>query len=279
MERLNAFDSQFIDDENNSQLQQFDWNSDKDYLDYIFLVLARVIGSDAAFKGGYLLSSILENDEVTKSFSRKTQDVDLSIMKIENYKRVKLVLKEIAENLLTRGLIESYKMKEDITATSSGGIVMYKNTGEKIGVDVGLHDITYGTQLYNLKVDGVNGFTIERMLSDKLTAILSRKRFRRTKDLYDFYVLTNLYDVDYLELKKFIQRRGNAEWDNIPFSDEALIQYEKAWEKLNLVNSKTGTALKKPRFDECIGRFNQFANLLKSNKTLQYWSHVNLQFH
>lgn len=90
------------------------------------------------------------------------------------------------------GYVANYSIKEEIHERMSGGIDFYAEDGHKVlGVDVGLHDISYGIKHYNLEFTDVDAFTVERMLSDKLIAITTRKRFRRTKDLYDLYAITN----------------------------------------------------------------------------------------
>lgn len=49
---------------------------------------------------------------------------------------------------------------------------MYSANGDKIlGIDVGWHDIYFGTTSTDIKITSVNAFTVERMLSDKVTAI------------------------------------------------------------------------------------------------------------
>lgn len=270
--QLHSFDDVVIQDNNESKLPEFngDGSDTNEMLDYMFLVLARSFCSEAAFKGGYLLSNLLKEFNGVE-FSRKTTDIDFSIMNEKRYADVKVILKSIAESFLAKNIILDYKIKDVITSTSSGGITMYLTTGGSIGVDVGLHDITYGVRPYDFTLEPVNGFTQERMLSDKLMAILSRKRFRRTKDLFDFYAITNLFDVDYKLLNDFVERRGNAEWENIPFSDTVLVEYEKAWRKLKLVSSITGNTLEKPDFNLCIARFNEFAFALKEQMGYTKW--------
>ncbi len=116
-----------------------------------------------------------------------------------------------------------------------------------------------GVQRYDLSIASLDGFEIERMLADKIIAILSSKRFRRTKDLYDFYIIVWSFDFDLRKLCSYIDRRGGAAWDNIPFSDVVLEQYQQAWERLDLVGSQTGKALFKNEFSEVLETFYQKA--------------------
>jgi hypothetical protein len=230
--------------------------------------LSGVFASSIAFKGGYMLNKILP-------FSRMTQDVDFSLEEEKNYEKVKEVLASIAEEFKKAGIVSKYSIKETIAPRSSGGIDMYDDAGQKIlGVDVGLHNISYGTRHYDIKFTEVNAFEIERMLSDKVIAILSRKRFRRSKDLYDLYAITSVFDVDFEKISKFIELRGGAEWDNIPFSDDVLVQYKRAWDRLEVIDSmRTDEYLEKPNFEEAINRLYAFTGSIKYKREVTTWDH------
>ena len=244
-------------------------SSTKDLLDYMMLVLVRSIDTNKAFKGGYLLSKILSGE------SRLTKDKDFSIMNKEYYEPIKEVLISIGEVFKIKGIVTDYKVKEEIKEFSSGGIKYYKDGKEVLGIDIGLHDILYGTQNYDLEFGSVQGFSVERMLADKLVAILSKKRFRRTKDLYDFYILVNHFNVDYNSLVYCINNRAgfNPElWENIPFKEEILVEYKKAWDKLVLTSSATGRPLNKPSFNDCISTYYSIALFIKSGNVANYWN-------
>ena len=244
--------------------------SETEMLNYMVLVLSRFMSCDVAFKGGYMLNKLLQ------VYSRMTHDVDFSIAMEGDYGAVKAVLQKIALKFTEQGLISSFKIKEDIAEKMSGGIDMYAKDGHKVlGVDVGLHNISYGVKHYDLVFTSINGFTVERMLADKLIAITTRKRFRRTKDLYDFYAITNFFDVDMQKLSKYIELRSGAEWDNIPFNDDIIVQYKRAWDKLELRNYNGNGILEKPEFMDALKRFYQFALPLKYGEIFDRWEHKN----
>lgn len=170
------------------------------------------------------------------------------------------------------GYVEIYSIKEEIQERMSGGIDFYAEDGHKVlGVDVGLHDISYGIKHYDLKFTDIDAFTVERMLADKLIAITTGKRFRRTKDLYDFYAITNFFDVDIKRLADFIEIRGGAEWNNIPFNDTVLVQYKIAWDKLNLKSFGGSGMIEKPLFDVALRRYYAFALPIRENKVNVRW--------
>jgi hypothetical protein len=272
--KMNIFDSVDNNHEASEDLPVISKDaSDQDMLDYMVLVLSRRLQRPKAFKGGYLLNQLLGNQ------SRMTHDVDFSIDDEKTYELVKTILTEIAEKFLEIGLIAEYKVKETIAPKQSGGIDFYGESGKKIlGVDVGLHPLSWGVTAYKFDITTLDGFTVERMLSDKIIAILSRKRFRRPKDLYDLWVITNNFDFDPNLVLQFIKKRGNAEWDNIPFSDTILVEYKKAWDSL-ILQSLDETTLEKPSFnEEVLPRFNIIAFALKNGNCLDRWDHIQHNF-
>lgn len=247
--------------------------TEQELLDYMVLALTRNMTCSAAFKGGYMLNKILGGH------SRLTHDIDLSIAKKGDYEGTKKILALIGDKFCQSGYISRYEIKEDIAERCSGGVDMYDQEGKKIlGVDIGLHDISYGIRHYNIKFTDIEAFTVERMLSDKLIAITTRKRFRRTKDLYDFYAITNFFDIDYQKLRDYIEKRGGAEWDNIPFNDNVLVQYKYAWDKLDLQSFNGVEQIEKPEFNDAINRFYKFALPLKYDENFTLWEHENGRF-
>lgn len=271
LEELNAFSAVQHDDDNNDLPALTGNETTLEVLDYMVIVITRLLTANKAFKGGYMLNKLLGEH------SRMTHDIDFSVASVEVYEEVKSILKIIAEKFSEQGIISTYEIKETISPTSSGGIKFYDENGVQfLGVDVGMHDIAYGIQHYDFDVVSVEGFEIERMLSDKLIAILSRKRFRRTKDLYDFYAITSMFDFDYRKLVRFIEYRGGAEWDNIPFNETVITQYNKAWDKLDVISALTGDTLSKPEFQIAIERFYKVALAIKARERRALWDH-NLQ--
>lgn len=269
--RMNIFDSVDNNHDATEDLPVISKDaSEQEMLDYMVLVLARQMTCDAAFKGGYMLNQLLGGA------SRRTRDIDFSIAEEENYKDVKRILTGIAEKFLEIGLIADYRVKEDIAPKQSGGIDFYDASGAKsLGVDVGLHNISYGVRHYNLAFADIDAFTIERMLSDKIIAILTRKRFRRTKDLYDVYAITQFFDVDLQKLYEFINIRGGAEWQNIPFNPTVIEQYQHAWDKLDLRAFGGSGTIAKPEFDVALDRFYELALTLKNGDACYKWEHEN----
>lgn len=248
-------------------------NEINNYLDYMVQELANVFGTKLTFKGGYMLTKLMA------SRARQTTDIDFSILHEEVYTEIKSKLREIAEHFVSLNIIDTYKIKEEIKPQMSGGVDMYKNGQKILGVDVGWHDTTYGTIIKDLDVATVQSFSIERMLADKITAILSRKRFRRPKDLYDLFSITECFTFDAKKISDYILRRGSpVDWQNYPFTDEVLEQYEKAYNKLNLTSIYKGGSLSKPDFNFTYSRFCVVAEKVRDLDDGTVWDPVGHYF-
>ncbi len=248
---------------------EYNKNDINEKLDYITLELTRVLGGNASFKGGYILTKLIPDR------ARQTTDVDLSIMRKELYEDVKAVLNNIANKFMTDGVIDSFKVKDNIEPFMSGGIDFYLDNVKILGVDVGLHDISYGVRRLSLDIGELQAFEVERMLADKITAILSRKRFRRPKDLYDLYCITDLMDFDARRVAEYILRRTDgvgADWKNYPFSDTVKVEYRKAYDKLTLNSIYTEVKLRRPPFDNAFDRFCDIAEKVHNPIISVYWS-------
>lgn len=68
-------------------------------------------------------------------------------------------------------------------------------------------------------------FTVERMLSDKVTAILSRKRFRRPKYIYDVYCLTTALITKLQLATRYPEISGIGTWKAYYYFDPFYNQY------------------------------------------------------
>lgn len=243
-------------------------NETNNSLDYMVVALCRAFGDRLAFKGGYMLTKLMPD------VARQTADIDFSILSAEIYQEIKSVLIEICGHFMETGVIDAYKIKDSIGPRMSGGADMYKGGQKVLGVDVGWHDITYGTKKISLDVAEVNAFTIERMLSDKITAILSNKRFRRPKDLYDVFCISECFDFEIGMVNEFILRRTEgvgADWQNFPFNDIVVREYKKAYDKLGITSVYKSHAIVKPEFEAVFERFCAIADKCANPVSGTHW--------
>lgn len=231
-------------------------SEDIEILDYIMVFICeRVSSVQRAYKGGYVLMKMYPNT------ARYSHDIDFSISDKDQYELVKLVLDELGNDLINKGVISNYDIKDEIAPTKSGGIKLYRTDKMQLGIDIGLHDLSYGLSRWSFNGFSLSKFEIERMLSDKISAIFSKKRFRRAKDLYDFFIIYNSCNVDINKLAEFISIRG-IDWNATPFREEVIREYSKAYDKLILKNIY-GKEMVKPEFDECIKLLNKCIILIR----------------
>lgn len=93
--------------------------------------------------------------------------------------------------------------------------------------------------------------------------------------MYDFYAITQFFDVDLKKLYELITIRGGAEWQNIPFNPTVIEQYQHAWDKLDLRAFGGSGAIAKPDFDVALDRFYEIALTLKDGNASYKWEHEN----
>ena len=238
-------------------------------MDYMVLTLLQIFGNDLAFKGGYMLTKLIPN------YARQTHDIDFSIQSSELYQSLIKTMTAIGNKFVKDGIISSFKIKQTIEPHCSGGMDMYNASGAKIlGIDVGWHDITFGTTKTTIDIGEVRAFEVERMLADKIAATLSRKRFRRAKDIYDIFCITNCFDADLNKIRNYLEIRNadvTVEWENFPFSETVINELGKAYGRLVLEAIYSDTILEKPPFMDVLGRFNAVClGVLNKEKTI--WS-------
>lgn len=245
-------------------------------LDEMALVLSRLFGDRLAFKGGYMLSKMMP------SVARQTADVDFSIQTSDIYASLIDAMNNIGDHFVKKGYIDHYVVKDTVQPKRSGGMDMYNANGSKVlGIDVGWHDLTFGTTTTCIDIGEVRSFTVERMLADKVTAILSRKRFKRAKDIYDLYCITNCFDFDANLVNDYILKRTEgvgAEWQNYPFNETVSREYARAYDALVVKSVKTSVQLDKPEFDVVLKRFYTLCNKLLYMSTKSHWRHDSRTF-
>lgn len=238
-------------------------------IDSMVLTLLRIFGNESAFNGGYMLKKLIPD------CARQTRDIDFSTQSSELYQSLINTMTAIGNKFVKDGIISSFKIKQTIEPHCSGGMDMYDANGTKIlGIDVGWHDITFGTTKTNIDIGEVRAFEVERMLADKIAATLSRKRFRRSKDIYDIFCITNCFDADLNKIRHYLDIRNSdvaVNWENFPFNENIINELEKAYDKLILESIYSDTVLEKPKYSNVLGRFNALClGVLNEEKVI--WS-------
>lgn len=153
--------------------------------------------STYAFKGGYVLKSILDTHPSTKDL-RRTTDLDMDVSSEEYFDMIIQALIPVAERWISKGVVQFYKYAKP-TEKTVGYFKLYKKPSQNIkafvfcGVDIGLHPLYYGIVRLN---NGINVYSIERMLSDKLWALYigtEKSIIHRVKDILDVYLICRYY--------------------------------------------------------------------------------------
>ena len=275
LEMMSSSYERYCNQEKETYTESSAVNEENNYLDRMVQILSHEFGDNLAFKGGYMLTKLIPD------YARQTTDIDFSIQSSELYNQLLQVMSKIGDEFVKDGYIERYTLKDCISKTLSGGMDMYSSDGSKVlGIDVGWHDLTYGLTTTSINVGSVTAFTVERMLSDKIKAILSRKRFRRSKDIYDLYCITNCFNFNAKIVNDFMLKGNNQpEWQNFPFSEEVIREYEKAYTKLRLVSIVKNRELPKPKFTSVLERFNTICYKLMSIDEACVWNHEDFMFY
>lgn len=133
------------------------------------------------------------------------------------------------------------------------GIDYYRVNRDKVSLDIG---VRYDNPVCTTwEIEGfkyVIGFTIESMLSDKIHARFTVKRFRRTKDLYDVVSMLNEFPVDTKKLRDCLNSRGQLDVAQSPTKQEFADQYKQAYSTLKVLSVGSKTSIEKPSFDHCM---------------------------
>lgn len=239
-------------------------------IDSIILTLLRIFGNKSAFNGGYMLKKLIPD------CARQTQDIDFSAQSSELYQSLINTMIAVGTRFVKAGIISNFKIRQTIVPHYSGGMDMYNTSGAKIlGIDVSWSDTLLGTATTHIDIGDVNAFEVERMLADKISAILSRKRFRRPKDIYDLYCITNCFDFSVIKVNTYLKKReieSGVDWGNFPFNDKILVEYNKAYQSLRLDSIVRNRQLDKPLFNDVMTRFIDIVKGLRRESDYVTWS-------
>ena len=239
-------------------------NSD---INSMILTLLRIFGNESVFNGGYMLTKLIPD------CASQTQDIDFSTQSSELYKSLINTMLAIGNKFVKDGIISNFKIKQTIVPHYSGGMDMYNASGTKIlGIDVSWSDMLLGTTKTVIDIGEVSALDVERMLADKIAALLSKKQFRCTKDIYDIFCITNCFDADLNKIRKYLYTRNViVAWTNFLYSETVINDLKNAYDKLTLESIYSDAVLEKPEFSSVLGRFNVIClDVLDKEKTI--WS-------
>lgn len=210
----------------------------------------------AIYKGGLFLGEYTGQP-------RYTQDVDISIFDVKDYIDVQKQLRYFGEELVREGLINSFEFKEEVVEGRSGGAKYRDSTGRiLLSIDVSLGADILDFHILDTTIAGeLRLTTIEQVLADKMSVLYSRKRFRRSKDLFDIYTILKNCEVD---MNKFISCLRKREVyplpvDKAPFNESHYEQMEHAYNTLKIQDAFTEQVIEKPSFEEVVRVVGKFS--------------------
>lgn len=225
-----------------------------------YIVSAPVLSKDLlVFKGGLFLGE-------HTGHPRYTQDVDMSIVSSDTYVRLKCVLTEFGNILQSEGVIASYEIQDDVVVGRSGG-AKFRNANNMVllSIDISLGGEALDTIVMDTSVAGtVRLESVEQVLADKLTVLYSRKRFRRSKDLYDVWQIITSCSPNIDALVSCLLKRDlyPLPLDLAPFREECYLQMEHAYNTLQVRDPVTEQNINKPTFLEVVEVVGKFTSKL-----------------
>lgn len=222
-----------------------------------FLEDSPYIGADTlTFKGGLFLGEYTGRP-------RYTQDVDASIITADAYLRVREVLKEFGEMLISEDIIHEYDVKEDVIPGRSGGAKYIDAKGRVLlSIDVSLHgDVLLDTMIVDTTIAGTLRLTtIEQVVCDKLSVLFTRSCFRRAKDLYDMWLILSNCAPDVQKVAELLNARNAfpLPLERAPFRDDCIKEMEHAYDRFILKDPISEEPLSKPPYSEVVTKVGAF---------------------
>lgn len=136
---------------------------------------------------------------------------------------IKSSMNNIFRALIQANIISTYEM--DVVEHRSVGVKLHDCRGEDTNINVSWNFKGYN---FSLIFDS-EGFSVEKMLSDIIAAVYLPERTVSAYDLYNFYVITDYFDVD---LKKIELGSHQLEWGKTPYNETVCREYAKAYNNL-----------------------------------------------
>ena len=188
-------------------------------METLIIIFETQTDHNITLKGGMLLyaSHYKTNDS---KIIRKTTDIDLDYN--GTHDSCKNFIHNTVSSLNKRNKLNlTYKIKnirgfdKSPNSTSVKLLITTKdNEVHEISIDINMDFKNPITTKFNVKDVSIKGYSIVEVVVDKLKVILSEKLPRRIKDLYDLYIITQLYDLESMKITKRFLNKYNKHNDN-----------------------------------------------------------------
>ena len=213
------------------------------YID-MFMRLTHDIDDVACIRGNVLLNMLLPDH------ARQTKDLDFSVLNVRVYNEILVPrLTAYGDECVAQGIADSYVIRPVDDGSHPGGIKVKKDGRVVIAADISASDdFMRGLQRYKLEGAHIQGSSVNRIVSDKVCATLSKARFRRTKDFYDLFIIHESgLSVDYNVVRDLcVEAFGGTDQllealTIYRVDEDAAMQLSTPWEKLRVGVSKETT--------------------------------------
>lgn len=165
-------------------------------------------GDKLILKGGSaLISKIIEQRRINLDIHCDKREVWIDFYKnieeILNNNNLGYVYTIIDRRSARRGLVDSDSLKFKLVDERKGTETFFR-------IDMNIKSNSIITCEYSPMLQ-MTTYDVLTMLADKIAVVASPKVYRRIKDLYDIYVIANLYDLEYKDVwEHLMKKRGTA---------------------------------------------------------------------
>lgn len=220
-------------------------------------------------KGDTAFMSML-NESNLDVYMRSTHDIDLHVNSESAWQSFKRDIVQILNSNQYGVQYRVTKFKNRSTTSDSIALVaLYNGVEYNLKIDMNVSPFNTITLTY-LKSTGMSAYDCDTMIADKISAICSQKVYRRSKDLYDLYVLSQIRQYSLSSLVNHIKVK-RPEF----FTSGVNMLVLQNYASLEHAYSKYKGILNKPSFEVvfkvCSSFIYPFFNLGSINRNL-YWN-------
>lgn len=195
---------------------------------------------------------ILQGDAVLNilfpKYARKVENFNIACFSRSDFKEVKSHLPTSALILKKNKAITKFEPFEDI---SDNAMVAKAYSGDDcVTIRFGIGKVYVGSAI-QCSVDNKSFFrdSTDKVIADKLMAVLSKDRFDHVENLYDLYIaLSHTKNVDVADVIGMMSYRETGEYYNDLEdlkSEQTVSKLYSLWDELTLYSHSTGLPLKK----------------------------------
>lgn len=241
---------------------------------YVLQVMTRQIAISGynryfVLKGGTAFMSMLHENNLDV-YMRSTRDIDLHVNSESAWQSFK---RDVVQILNSNQYGVQYKVtrfkNRSTTLDSIALVALYNGKEYNLKIDMNVSPFKTITVTY-LNSTGMNAYDCDTMIADKISAICSQRIYRRVKDLYDLYVLSQIRQYSLSDLVSHL-RIKRPEF----FSSGVNMLVSQNYVTLEHAYFKYKGILNKPEFDVvfkiCSSFICPFFNLSTINRNL-YWN-------